>query len=445
MSLLVHEMGHAIGLGHSEVHSSTMFYSLARGQRTLHSDDIAGTNALYARLSSDTGSIRGRVAGSNLRIGVFGAHIQAVSSLTGEVVASAITEEDGSFIISNLKRNDTYYLYTGPVKNKLSLSKFYKDIRSDFCSGQKSYRGSFFQACGGGRRGHPQGISLESDRDVGVISIQCGLDVPVDYLSNKDGLYYNDIILDENQGGDAFVGFFSDENISDGLDDKLRIDLSAIDVNSNNLYLDIKLTSQDFYSNIKWDMEIRNPTGVVGNYSNSVNQDGNPNLDIIARLPLDPLIRDNNVFEITIIPTNFNIFISNESFFSEEYFPSNYLFRDKLKFYLLIANISERVGSEYQIYSHYNYGTLSDNWSCMDGERTFPVRSLSAIQGYFDKNEQELSGAATCASISIDDDNGPDGSGRMVPSLIFGFLLISLSFQFFILVSKTQRKLGILE
>jgi hypothetical protein len=48
--VMVHEVGHVIGLGHSNVAGATMFPSVSAcnfNNRTLEADDIAGKNALY--------------------------------------------------------------------------------------------------------------------------------------------------------------------------------------------------------------------------------------------------------------------------------------------------------------------------------------------------------------------------------------------------------------
>lgn len=46
-TVLLHEIGHALGLGHSDVAGSVMEPVYAGGRRTLHADDIAGIQAIY--------------------------------------------------------------------------------------------------------------------------------------------------------------------------------------------------------------------------------------------------------------------------------------------------------------------------------------------------------------------------------------------------------------
>lgn len=64
VTALAHELGHAVGLGHSSVQGALMYYSLSnKTQEALHQDDIDGINYLYpnekklAGLSGACGSI----------------------------------------------------------------------------------------------------------------------------------------------------------------------------------------------------------------------------------------------------------------------------------------------------------------------------------------------------------------------------------------------------
>ncbi|MDZ7729114.1 MAG: matrixin family metalloprotease [Dehalococcoidia bacterium] len=54
-SVATHEFGHALGLGHTSVSSAVMYASYSAGsvKRTLHSDDVAGVEAIYGSSGDD--------------------------------------------------------------------------------------------------------------------------------------------------------------------------------------------------------------------------------------------------------------------------------------------------------------------------------------------------------------------------------------------------------
>ena len=425
-SLLAHEIGHALGLDHGQVHNSTMFYRFGKRQRTLHTDDVSGVKVLYNQEGMETGKISGVVAGGGSEIGVFGAHVQAISSLTGKVFSGAITEENGFFTIGNLPLNDVYFLYIGPTYNLSTLSSFYENIQSNFCSDGGSYRGSFFQPCGSTRQGHPQGILLDEDKNVGVITIKCGLSVPKGYLAKRSNSDFVELNINENNGGDAITGFFSQTDISNRESDRIRIDLSNLRFSRNDLFFEIKLISQDLYSIVKWDMRVDTPTS-TRNYTNFIDSDGNPELNLTSRIALDSFNPGNNIFNITITPNDFFDFISNGPFSSEDYFPSIQNFGENAIFYLLIVNISQSTTSGHELYSHYNYEPLQDNSECMGASKTFAVKSSRFAASKFPSNgrEEENSGM-TCGTIFFN--GGGKGPGQIFFSLFIGFLVISLGF-----------------
>jgi hypothetical protein len=73
LGIAVHEYGHALGLGHSDVFGSTMFSGTSQSNsinlRTLHADDIAGVQGVYGVASSDKPRITGLVVvGSSIHI-----------------------------------------------------------------------------------------------------------------------------------------------------------------------------------------------------------------------------------------------------------------------------------------------------------------------------------------------------------------------------------------
>jgi hypothetical protein len=80
-----HEVGHAIGLEHSEVQRATMYEVTTPGsvrRRTLHDDDISGVTAIYGLLPlgrvASTGCMTTPRAGDSRRLGFFGVALLAL-------------------------------------------------------------------------------------------------------------------------------------------------------------------------------------------------------------------------------------------------------------------------------------------------------------------------------------------------------------------------------
>ena len=120
-SVVLHELGHLVGLGHSAIGeteriatggrrvlgSGAVMFPIAltpgaTADRVLQADDIAGISDLYAvdPQRGDTGSIRGRVV-KNGR-GVFGAHVVAFNPATGTLVGGFTLNANGDFVIAGL-------------------------------------------------------------------------------------------------------------------------------------------------------------------------------------------------------------------------------------------------------------------------------------------------------------------------------------------------------
>jgi hypothetical protein len=131
-SIVLHELGHMHGLGHSALgetellagggrrvigEGSIMFpiaFTAGSLNRALHPDDVAGLSDIYgnAAFQAATGSISGRVTKNGA--GVRGAHVVAFSPATGAMIGGFSLSADGSFVVGALAPG-TYVLRAEPL------------------------------------------------------------------------------------------------------------------------------------------------------------------------------------------------------------------------------------------------------------------------------------------------------------------------------------------
>jgi hypothetical protein len=414
--VVTHELGHLLGLSHSEVLNSSMFYSSFSGQSDLSFDDISGVRQKY---SSSFGVIRGRVQGGN-SIGVLGAHVQAISRRTGES-SGVVTDEKGRFVLGGLDLNDTYYLYTSPIKKQESLPGYFANIQSDFCPAK--YVGSFFDACGRENEGKPQGISLTNSNpfvDVGVVTINCSLrsDPEYDFQKVKDN-FDPVVIYDygiEQRYEKAFTGWFKkNTSISTWTSsDVLQIDLTSFnELGGNPKYLKIQLVSYPFGSQLEYEMDISQNGSPVPSASKWMTQSPITQTfwpDFSSMLPLGAPITNN--FELNIRARKLDSTLVAQTFPASDLFSSSQHLP-----YLIIASLWELTPSGMRPMID-NVVNLSDNSSCLDAPFTY------AVSRAVEKNEDSSSSgnqaaAAGCGTIEPPQ-NGP-GSAPFI--LALGFML----------------------
>jgi len=437
-NVLTHEIGHMLGLGHSQVEDAAMLFVLAKGQHTLSNDDKTGIRSVLSR--SGYGKIQGMVIGGSQRIGVFGAHVEAISNETGLAMGAALSDVGGGFEISGLPLNDTYYLYVKPVGSIESLPDYYSTIQTNFCHSGKKYRGSFFQQCGLAEQGLPFGITLNSsvpNYNVGLLTIRCGLDSPDEYLDIKDTVNsYTPSLIDINSKvGQAYSGFFSNYDLGGEVPDHVFLDLSSYNIPVNT-YLNLKLLSQLFYSQVKLSLEVQNMQSLVttsypllsevDSEGLLIDSDGNPNLDILAKIPLTPGLSANNVFKLKITPQTMSTFLFGKTINDlSSYFQGYSYFKDEAAFYLLMISLSQpQVDGTHKSYQFKSYPAGLGNLQCPDAPNTYVVKSVVPTPAVKNKkNSSNDNLLAACGSVDM---SGPSSSGpsNFLGSFCLSFLLI---------------------
>ncbi|MBT3234802.1 MAG: matrixin family metalloprotease [Bdellovibrionales bacterium] len=416
-SVITHEMGHMMGLGHGQVRSSTMYYQLFSGQDTLHSDDYVGmANGYASGTGNSLGMISGKVIGGDSLIGIFGTHIQVISGHSGQVIGGVFSDEDGSFLIKGLPLNDTYYLYLSPIGLLDSLPRYYSSRRMNFCSGDSDYRGAFYESCSVSRTGHPQGIRIDSsNRHVSIanITIGCDLKVPADLLSNRDeSAIYTGLDLTAStlsQVGDSITGYFSNASQYD----QVNVDLSGYSIPDSSYYLEVKAVAPSLFSR-----KVVNLSVISGVFDQLVLED-----DLaIGYLNLDSATPSNNIFTIKVASSNTTP-VPSDIYIGLE---------DDYIFYQLIVSVVTKVGAEYVPYSFRDYGVANENSGCPQAQIAYSVDGIVSSQptarapAAQESNSSGLLGLS-CGTVTSDNDLTPPGSGPLSFMIGFAFPLLALA------------------
>lgn len=449
--IISHELGHYLGLAHSEVVFATMFFRLTRGQHKVNDDDRAGVRSLYSPRKFSR--LSGRVIGGESLIEVFGAHVQAFSLRTGDIAGSAVTGPDGQFEIEGLEGNDNYYLYVDKLKSPENLPLRYKGVKSDFCHSGRSYRGSFFQSCYTRDEGRPQAVYLErgSSKSVGEITIRCGLETPVDYMQAKSSGPL-ELRLTEFRGekvhiGESLVGFFNQGDVEDRIDDQFvfEVDVNDLPVQSaeENFFIEVKSISQGLKSPLRISMELENAAAsLITSQSTDqlmTREDGSFNIENTLRMPISLSDPGANSFNLKLTPESLESYSDRTGESLNKFIPDYASFSDFLSFYFLTIHIVQEVNGEYFHVSSENGNEVSSNKFCPAAPRTYSVdktRTLSSQLGTSlnrSSSQTEIN-ALGCGMILLNSKGGPPGPGR-------GAFVLTLFSLCLILVSVATRRL----
>lgn len=423
--VVTHELGHFFGLSHSEVVDSTMFYSTFPGQSTIAADDKAGVRSKY---DTGYGKITGYIKGGS-NVGVLGTHIQVISNKTGEAIG-AISKADGSFEVGGLDLNDSYYLYTSPIKKIDSLPGYFSNVQNSFCPA--NYVGSFFSSCGKEHEGNPQKIHLSSFQpqvNVGAVTINCSLRANQDYSYEKLQTNFQPVTIFDSsvqeQNHLGFVGYFLSSELSTtsfSRADKLRIDLSHfLDLSGNPKYLKVSLITQALGSPVEYAMKVkRNNVSLAGTLMKTVKSpEGTYKTDLSALVALNSNTTS-NIYDLEI---------QGKRMTSEDLadtLPSAGLYNGSQHFpYFVMVSVWENSYGQMRPYDDTEV-SLSDNRNCLDAPFTYAVSNSKLQTENSTRDKQEAAAVAGCGTIEPPKGGGP-GS---FPLMVFGFLMTFLASQY---------------
>ena len=415
--VVTHELGHLLGLSHSEVLEATMFYAAFPGQSTLSNDDKAGVKSKYG---TSFGTISGTVRGGD-DIGILGVHVVAFSRTSGKAIG-VISDESGNFSLKGLDLNDSYYLYTGPLKNLSSLPGQFANVQTDFCPA--SYVGGFFDACGKENEGFPQAITLTSSApsaNVGDVTIHCSLKNNEDYNLEKIQTTFDPVtIFDyalEPRFEKAFVGNFLTKNTSTwSAYDHLVVDLTGYaDAASSQKYLRLNFIARQFGNLLEYEMIVKRNGSTVGSYAitySGVTQTYTTDMNAYLTLDSSP---GNNFFEISIRARKLSTVLALQTFAELSQFVTN-----KSLPYLLVSGIETGAGPLLD-----TAALLSDNSACLDAPFSYAVSKAKTLSSSSEVTQKDLENPSPL-SCGTTGDSSSGGGGQGPAMMTLGFLLAIL-------------------
>ena len=424
--VLTHEIGHLLGLNHSEVAGSSMLFSIFKGQHSVSSDDVKGIEDLYSSYASSAG-FRGTVVAQGM-LPVFGAHVQAINLEDNEVIAGVFTEEDGTFSIKGLNPSKSYALYVSPIRSKENLPSFFSTFRADFCDG-KEFAPSFFSKCGGRSAGKAQAIIPVAGRimDLGSITVKCSTGMDPRYLRQKTGEDDPYTVLDylENyKSHGTFTGYFTDSEILAGLagkGDKLQVDLSGLDASAlSDSYLSLSLSTEKLGSALGVRVYAkRQDEGSWSTHTFGIDPvTGKPELDFTfhKRLSTDS---DQNIFDLEVYPIRLSygdktgIFAAPGTLTNEN------------AIYFLSAQVRSSQGAELVPLQAWKDAPYEDNGACLEGSQSQTAKAYNPISTSPEAQQQQES--FSCATVDLGDGQGPGtGMGSFLVGLAMALFVFAL-------------------
>lgn len=422
--IVTHEIGHLLGLSHSEAPGASMSYAVFKGMYSLHDDDIHGVKRLYGPTSG--GEIYGRVVGGN-QIGIFGVNVNLISHSTGELVTNVLSDTDGAFRFKNLS-NDKYVIYIQPIKSKDNLPKYYYSANANYCNGD--YLPSFFTKCGGREVGRPQVISLENSEslEVGEVTIRCNTAHNPAYIKEKTESFDDPFELRE-QGdytnlGQTLHGMFYKDQVDSNtaVPDEFEVNLTDIDNSSGLLFLDLKFLVESLGSAVELKVSVRRKDeGSAKIYY--VEDDiltGKKELNLKIKKALST-VSSNNIFTITVTP------LAITSTEIVEIFGNNTDLINDQHTYAILQGLSQNtISGDYDLVGTKEAENPDSNYYCTEGRISEQTNAYltSSNSSAKELNQNIDSSQVSCATIDIEPNDGPPMGGML--SFCLGLMLFLL-------------------
>lgn len=142
-NVITHELGHSFGLSHSEQLQSTMLFMESPEQAHLGCDEQVAIHSLYPTGDqSSRATISGDVLGPS-GSPLLGVNVEAISRRRGTVLASAMTDRGGHYVISGLEPGE-YFLMAEPYyAGTAPLPVYYSGLNAAVCPDGDSFGRTF--------------------------------------------------------------------------------------------------------------------------------------------------------------------------------------------------------------------------------------------------------------------------------------------------------------
>lgn len=415
--VIAHEVGHLLGLNHSETQGSAMVFSIFKDQHKLHSDDHMGVLSLYDRAQGS--KIKGRVV-TSADSPLFGVNVELIDVSTNNVVAGVFTDDQGHFEFKGVSAQKSYVLHLSPMKASEYLTQEFVTVRTQVCAGE-SFVPSFFSKCGGRSRGRAQVFTVSENHtlNLGDIGIKCVNNLAPSYMRLKlsgassfaQGVAHTAYdYAQEFKQHTSFIGQFSLSDVESQAPptDILEFDLRSLDLSGyQNPHVRFSLSTVKLGSAYGLGVEVsRNENDSVSVHSYSTDP-------VSGKLILDydvlkemSMIEDENLFKLKITPIGLNSTEKTEIFAA----PSIMTSKELLYFVMMeIVELDDDLNIVRDI--AINDAPYENNSSCLEGEQTQVATTFSPLSAGSDGgNSLESAEVMSCATVG---EREGAGSGPM--------------------------------